>query len=108
MWKDLFFPSPLVGNWLASKIGKGNNVKVGLDPWFRSDGNYRLNEGLIEKLRQQGIIHLVDTAIQDIGNLWHYGWKDIGTLRLDPQDVNHGNACVNRLKTNYIFYERRE
>jgi hypothetical protein len=45
MWKVLILAFPLIGNWLAWKMGIKINVKVGIDPWIGSDGMYKLSNG---------------------------------------------------------------
>lgn len=58
VWKAIVQSFPLVGNWLAWKVGKWDKVRIGADPWVGSGERHKLSEELIVTLKNQGIHHL--------------------------------------------------
>jgi hypothetical protein len=56
MWKAIISAFQLVGNWLIWKVGKGDIVQIGLDPWVGSKGRHILSPQLILELRGRGYI----------------------------------------------------
>jgi hypothetical protein len=54
IWKVVNSAFHLVGNWLIWKVGKGEKVQIGLDPWIGSKGLHRLPPWLIQDLRSKG------------------------------------------------------
>lgn len=42
VWKGLLKDFDILGNWVTWKIGNGFKVKIGEDPWIRSNGSFRL------------------------------------------------------------------
>jgi hypothetical protein len=44
----------LVGNWLVWKIGRGEQVLIGLDPWIGCKEAYKLPTHLIHELQRKG------------------------------------------------------
>jgi hypothetical protein len=54
IWKVVVMAFPLIGNWLVWKIGRGNKVQIGLDPWIGSNDAYRLPHHLVMDLKSQG------------------------------------------------------
>ena len=59
-WKALVESYPLVGNWIASRIGNGTQVRLGEDLWVGAEENFILSESIISQLRAQRIIVLAD------------------------------------------------
>jgi hypothetical protein len=54
----------VVGDNLAWKVGKGNRLRIGIDPWPRSDTSHIMPEDLTEQLHKQGIFYLSHLATQ--------------------------------------------
>ena len=59
-WKSKVWAFPLIGNWIAWKIGNGKIFRLGEDPWAGVGENYKLPISVINKLREQRRFHLVD------------------------------------------------
>lgn len=90
MWKALVLTLPLLGKWKVWKLGNGQNIKLGVDPWIGCENKHILSEGIGEKLSQKGITHLADTTDMGRGNLWHHRWKearDLGILQVEKTDA---------------------
>ena len=54
-WKEFVEAFPLVGNWVAWKVGDGGRIRIGQDPWVGSGDNYRLPDNLVSLLKDKGI-----------------------------------------------------
>lgn len=52
IWKDVVLAFSLIGNWSVWKVGLGNKVTVGEDPWVGCDGRHRLPRKMVEGLRE--------------------------------------------------------
>jgi hypothetical protein len=42
IWKVVNSNFQLIGNWLIWKVGRGDKVQIGIDPWIGSKGQHRL------------------------------------------------------------------
>jgi hypothetical protein len=62
IWKAMISSFPVVGDSLAWKVGKGNHLRIGTDPWPGSGNSHILSEDLIEQLHKQGIFYLSHLA----------------------------------------------
>jgi hypothetical protein len=47
IWKVMISSFPVVGDNLAWKVGKGNQLRIGTDPWPRSGNSHILPKDLI-------------------------------------------------------------
>jgi hypothetical protein len=54
IWKAIVSAFPLIGNWLVWKIGKGDKVQIGLDPWIGCKESYKIPSHLILDLKNRG------------------------------------------------------
>jgi len=48
----------VVGDSLAWRMGKGNHLHIGFDPWPGCGNSHILPEDLIDQLHKQGIFYL--------------------------------------------------
>jgi len=64
MWKAIGLAFPLVGNWGVRKFGNKEKVKVGIDPWVRSGGLYKLSHSLIKSPQRTCIPNLAQENLQ--------------------------------------------
>jgi hypothetical protein len=53
---------PLIGNWLVWKIGRGNKVQIGMDPWIDNNDTYRLPHHLVMDMKSRGYHNLRHVA----------------------------------------------
>jgi hypothetical protein len=59
-WKDLFQSFPLVGNWISYKVGDGNRIRLGVEPWIGGDNDIRLSMDIQDTLRTLNKTTLID------------------------------------------------
>jgi hypothetical protein len=64
MWKDLVSSFDVIGDGLAWRVGKGNQVRLGRDAWPGSGGAHILSENIIQHLQMKGIFYLSRLGIQ--------------------------------------------
>jgi hypothetical protein len=94
-WKALVLAFPVIGDFLAWKVGIGTQVRVGVDAIMGCDKRVFLSEALIHHL------HLIGKATLNIVNkprattLWVQGW-------LSVEEINVVGDMVVEWK-NYIF-----
>ena len=53
-WKAILWAFDLIGNFLVWKIGSGNAVRIGLDPWSGCKWRHALPIPMLEKLHLAG------------------------------------------------------
>jgi hypothetical protein len=70
---------PLIGNWLVWRIGRGNKVQLGLDPYIDNKDAYMISPQLILDLKSMGYhtIRQVDRGekTMDRKKQWLY-WEE--------------------------------
>ena len=90
----------VVGDGLAWKIGRGNQVRIGIDPWPRSGNSHSLPHALLDQLHFHGIYYLNQITYPSVTNIWHQGWHSSASLGLD--------GGLHMYWENYIFSLREK
>jgi hypothetical protein len=98
IWKAILNAFPLIENGLAWKIGNGNRLRIGSDPWPGSDGNHLLTEQLIQSLHSRDILFLSSLADPSRSTLWSQGWKDPYSLGLREEEIRELENFIHCLK----------
>ena len=62
IWKAVLKAFEVVGNGLAWRVGSGNLLKIGLDPWASSYREHLLTAKLHSKLEQGGCFYLAQVG----------------------------------------------
>jgi ribonuclease HI len=99
IWKAMISSFSVVGDSLAWRVGKGNHLHIGVDPWPGCGNSHILLEDLIDQLHRQGIFYLSQLVDPLTTNLWNQGWKNATLLGL--------NGIHADLMRNYIVALRR-
>jgi hypothetical protein len=89
----------VVGDSLAWRVGKGNHLCIGADPWPGCGNSHILPEELIDQLHRHGIFFLSHLANTHSTNIWNQGWRSVISLGL--------NDVYADLLGNYILVLRR-
>jgi hypothetical protein len=92
MWKALVLSFLLFGNWLAWRIGDGEKVRTGKDPWIGCDSEHKLPYPLIHSLHLQGLFTLADATDPGNSSIWNQGWKIAARLGLESIEATHWNS----------------
>jgi hypothetical protein len=80
-WKALISSFLVIGEGFSWRVGRGNHLRIGEDPWPRSGNSHILYLELINLLHRKNIFLLSHLADPNTTTLWHQGWKrgiDIG------------------------------
>jgi hypothetical protein len=102
IWKAILNAFPLIEIGLAWKIGNGNRLRLGSDPWSGSDGNHLLTEQLIQSLHSRDIFFLSSLADPNLSTLWAQGWKDPYSLGLREEETRELELFIHGLKIAHI------
>jgi hypothetical protein len=87
---------------MAWKIGKGNKLVIGKDPWIGCNGNYRLSKPLLLSLHEKGLTRLEDVATYVVFGSGIQGWKSAEDLELQDDQAVEWTQYINLLKHNAI------
>ena len=64
LWKGLVKAFPILERWVPWKIGKGNRVRLGEDPWIGVGYKYSLSVNLKSALKARGHTSLANIGLQ--------------------------------------------
>lgn len=104
VWKALVLAFPMVSRWTTWRIGNGQSVCIGEDPWLEAGNNFRLYVPLIHKLKDLNISTLYDACVgfpQPRGRL---GWKSSASLGLPLEMMDEWESYISLLCENFIFF----
>jgi hypothetical protein len=80
IWKAVIKSFHVIGDGLAWKIGRGDKLRIGSDPWLGSGNAHSLSQELQYHLHTQGLYKLNQIVDPGSTNIWHQGWHSIETL----------------------------
>jgi hypothetical protein len=102
IWKVVNSTFHLVGNWLIWKVGKGEKVQIGLDPWIGSKGLHRLPPWLIQDLRSKGFYTLRQIVNWERSTNWQQQWLTWEEMGLREEFVEEWKGYIEVLKDNNV------
>eukprot|EP00253_Pinus_taeda_P023807 PITA_23807 len=97
IWKETVESFRVIEQGLAWKIGNGQNVKIGKDPWVGCNMNYALSPGLTQHLESRGIYFLYQVEKIGHSTIWGQAWKDGEDLELEQDWRNEWNTYTQEL-----------
>jgi len=80
--KALVSSLDVIGDGLSWKVGKGNKVRLGRDPWPGSKGSHFLPKTLITRLQEQGFFYPCQVGDPNHTSIWSQEWKSHHELGL--------------------------
>jgi hypothetical protein len=108
IWKAMALSFDVIGDGLAWKVGKGNKVRVGRDPWPGSLGSHLLPDNLVLSLQQQVIFYLSQVGDPVNTSIWAQEWKSHHELGLDDGFEASWASYTRALKLAHIRLKDQE
>jgi len=102
IWKATVESFKVIEQGLAWKIGNGNNVKIGKDPWVGCNENYALPTGLVHHLENKGILFLSQVDKLGYSTIWGQAWKNEEDLELEQRWRNEWRTYIHELSRSNV------
>jgi hypothetical protein len=74
IWKAVISSFPVIGEGLAWRIGRGNQVRIGVDPWPGSGQAHILPIEIRDILHEQDIHFISQVSDPGSTSIWKQGW----------------------------------
>ena len=102
-WKAVLWAFVLIGNFMVWKIGSGNAVRIGLDPWVGCKWRQVIPIPMIDRLHMAGYHFLSDIGIHGMSILKSQEWLSADTLGFnDPLEIAAWNGYIAILKSSQV------
>jgi len=108
IWKAVINSFSIISSKLAWKIGNGEKVRIGVDPWQGSSQHHIMAPRALEALNARGIVSLNQLADETNSTLWAQGWRNVGTLGMDNDVIPELEKYIKALKKSHIRLRERE
>eukprot|EP00253_Pinus_taeda_P008007 PITA_08007 len=102
IWKATVAAFLVIEKGLAWKVGDGQNVRIGRDPWVGCNASYALTPSLLRHLGSKGIYTL--NQVEKIGpySIWGQNWKNAEDLGLNIRWHNEWASYIEELKRSNV------
>eukprot|EP00253_Pinus_taeda_P016010 PITA_16010 len=97
IWKATLESFKVIEQGLAWKIGNGEKVRIGKDPWVGCNGNYALSPDLILQLEGKDLRFLSQVEKPSFSTIWGQAWKNGAELELEQRWWNEWNVFTQEL-----------
>jgi len=84
IWKETIEAFQVIEQGLSWKVGNGENIRIGRDPWVGCSENFALSPGLIRHLASKGIVYLKQVEKIGASSIWGQAWKSGEELNIHP------------------------
>eukprot|EP00253_Pinus_taeda_P008844 PITA_08844 len=102
IWKATLDAFKIIERGLAWKVGNGECVRIGKDPWVGCNEHYALSPGLLEQLDSKGIKMLQQIENPGLSSIWAQGWKSAEHLDLDVLWRDEWNVFIQELNRSNV------
>jgi len=102
IWKAILNSFPIISNKLAWKIGSGEKVRIGVDPWQGGAQRYILPLRIVEALKERGIETLRQLADEQSTSFWMQEWRSARALGLNDDISPAFDHYISGLKSCHI------
>jgi hypothetical protein len=108
IWKAMISSFSVVWDSLAWRVGKGNHLRIGADPWPGSGNSHILPEELINQLHRKGIFFLSHLSDPLSTTIWNQGWRSDLSLGLNGASANLLETYISSLRRGHIRLSDKE
>eukprot|EP00253_Pinus_taeda_P028145 PITA_28145 len=108
IWKATLESFKVVEQGLAWKIGNGEKVKIGKDPWVGCNGNYALSPDLVQHMEEKGLRFLSQVEKPGFSTIWGQAWKNGEELDLEQRWWIDWNAFTQELFRSNVRLRNRQ
>jgi len=108
VWKAVINSFSVISNKLAWKIGNGEKIRIGVDPWQGRSSHHLMAPRIIEALEDRGITTLGQLADEQHSTIWAQGWRSARSLRLEDLLVPDFELYIAGLKRSHIRLRDKE
>lgn len=102
IWKATVESFKVIEQGLAWKIGNGEKIKIGKDPWVGCNENYALPPGLAQHLEDKGILFLSQVEKTGHSTIWGQAWKNEEDLELEHRWRNEWRVFIQELSRSNV------
>jgi hypothetical protein len=102
IWKAVIKSFHVIGDGLAWKVGRGDQVHIGTDPWPGSGNTHSLPQEILDHLHTQGYYKLNQIVDPGSTNIWHQGWYNSDFLELEGELKLHWDNYIFSLQRGHI------
>jgi len=101
-WMALAQAFPILGNYLAWRVGNGSQVRIRSNVIIRCDGRIVLVENRIQTLKTNGLCTLNQLADWEATTIWNQAWHSSTELELDVQWERDWHNYISSLHQSHI------
>jgi hypothetical protein len=102
IWKAVIKSFHVIGDGLAWKVGRGDQVRIGTDPWPGSGNAHSLPQAILDHLHTQGYYKLNQIVDPGSTNIWHQGWYNSDFLEMEGEFKLHWDNYIFSLQRGHI------
>eukprot|EP00253_Pinus_taeda_P020147 PITA_20147 len=102
IWKATLDAFKIIERGLAWKVGNGECVRIGKDPWVGCNEHFALSPELLEQLDSKGIKMLHQIENPGLSSIWAQGWKSAELLDLDVHWRDEWNVFIQELNRSNV------
>ena len=85
IWRGMLHYFPILGKWIAWKVGNGLSLRVREDPWIGGHSSFKLSPSLVRALRDKGISVMAHVGSQGLNSTGGKRWLQVENLGLEGE-----------------------
>lgn len=107
IWKTTTEALKVIEQGLAWRVGNGETLRIGRDPWVGCSEGFALPPDLLTHLDDGGITSLNQIANMEQSSIWGQSWKSEEVLGLDPIWRNEWKLFLQELRRSNVRLKDR-
>jgi len=108
IWRAVLNSFSIISSKLAWKIGSGEKVRIGVDPWQGSSHHHIMAPRVLEALNSRGFVSLNQLADASNSTIWAQGWRTARSFGLEEELIPEMDRFIKALKYSHIRLRERE